>query len=235
MSDLREAQGHDTSQLNMSSLWDMIRNHCRDRPDSIACSQSDRSVTYGELEATSLSLAALFRARGVERGSLVPIFLSRSLESVASVLALLRLGACFVPMDPESWSQARINSVLGVVEPRLVITTHPTKLQVGDIPEITVDEVQRAYNGGNGEYGPGLKATNMDCHRSSEEPVYIIFTSGTTGTPKGVVIPRRCVENYVRQGTDQGMPFNMGLCPKDSVLLLFSLAFDGKMALNQLL
>lgn len=235
MSDPKEAQEQDTSQLNTSSLWNMIHNHCCDRPDSIACSQSDRSVTYGELEATSLSLAALFSTRGVEGGSLVPIFLSRSLKSVASVLALLRLGASFVPLDPESWSQTRINSILGVVKPRIVITTHLTRLQVLGIPEITVEEVQRAYNDGNVGVGTALKATSLDCHQSSEDPVYIIFTSGTTRTPKGVIIPRRCVENYVRQGTDQGMPFNMGLCPKDTVLLLFSLAFDGKMALDQVL
>ena len=210
------------------SLWDMIHSHSRNRPESIACSQCERSLTYAALEMASLSLAALFRARGVQGGHIVPIILSRTLESVAAVLALLRMGACFVPVDAESWSQTRVNSVLQVVEPQILIFSHPADLEVDDgIVKITADAVQRAYHGDLGEVGAGSATEDSDCARSSEEPVYIIFTSGTTGTPKGVVIPRSCVENYVHQGSDQGMPFNMGLCPEDSVLLLFSLAFDG--------
>ncbi|KAL4949373.1 hypothetical protein BDW69DRAFT_188371 [Aspergillus filifer] len=130
-------------------------------------------------------------------------------------------------MDAESWSQARVNTVLQVVEPQLVIVSRPSDLEVYDsIVKVTAEEVQRAYCGDLGGVGAALVAEDLDCARSPEEPVYMIFTSGTTGVPKGVVIPRSCVEYYVRQGSHQGMPFNLGLCPEDSVLLLFSLAFD---------
>ncbi|OKL56657.1 hypothetical protein UA08_08292 [Talaromyces atroroseus] len=216
----------ESHESGMHSLFAMICSHSRDRPESIACSQGERSMTYRELETASLSLAAFFHARGVQGGHTVPICLSRTLESVASVIALLRLGACFVPIDAESWSQARVDSVLQVVEPKLVIVSHSTKLNLDKVPQITAHEVQRVYNGDIAEFGFSSVDILVDGSRSVEEPVYIIFTSGTTGIPKGVIIPRRCVEYYVRQESSQGMPFNLGLCPEDTVLLLFSLAFD---------
>ncbi|KAL7782605.1 non ribosomal peptide synthase [Trichoderma afarasin] len=160
----------------MLSTVGLINQNATEIPGAIACSQGGRCWTYRDLDAASQSLALLFRAHGVRAGDEIPIFLSRCFESVASIVALLRLGACFVPLDAESWGQGRIEQVLKAIGPNL--------------------------------------------------PIYIIFTSGTTGIPKGVVIPRRCIDNYVRQGGDGGMPFNLGVCRGDRVLLLFSLGFD---------
>ncbi|RFU32825.1 hypothetical protein B7463_g3512, partial [Scytalidium lignicola] len=129
-------------------------------------------------------------------------------------------------MDGESWSQARIDAVLQTIKPKLVIMSTQTDFGTGVLPVIKTEDIRNVYNTSESRVDSGLVMEKIDRILNAEEPLYIIFTSGTTGAPKGVVIPRRCVENYVRQGNDQGMPFNMGVSSEDKVLLLFSLAFD---------
>ncbi|KAJ5879749.1 Pyridine nucleotide-disulfide oxidoreductase class-II [Penicillium solitum] len=212
-------------EINPKSLWSSIHKHAKVQAESVACSHEGKVLSYGELEIASLSLAALFHSFGIRTGDTVPVFVSRNLESVATIVALLRLGACFVPMDGESWSQSRVDSVLRAVEPKIVIMAQWTDLRANDTPVITMREVRKAFEQ-QPDFHADLMAGNIDCAGSPEEPVYIIFTSGTTGTPKGVMISRRSVENYVTQGLDCGMPFNLGVRNHDKVLLLFSLAFD---------
>lgn len=214
-------------EINPKSLWSSIHKHAKVQAESVACSHEGKVLSYGELEIASLSLAALFHSFGIRTGDTVPVFVSRNLESVATIVALLRLGACFVPMDGESWSQSRVDSVLRAVEPKIVIMAQWTDLRANDTPVITMREVRKAFEQ-QPDFHADLMAGNIDCAGSPEEPVYIIFTSGTTGTPKGVMISRRSVENYVTQGLDCGMPFNLGVRNHDKVLLLFSLAFDGE-------
>ncbi|KAK4866498.1 hypothetical protein LT330_008430 [Penicillium expansum] len=191
--------------INHNPLWSSIQNYAKCQAESIACSQEGQTLRAGDT---------------------VPVFVSRNLETVATIIALLRLGVCFVPMDGESWSQSRVDSVLRAVEPKIVIMAQWTDLRANDIPVITKKEVRKAFDEEQPDSCAELMAGIIDCAVSSEEPVYIIFTSGTTGTPKGVMISRRSVENYISQGIDRGMPFNLGVRNHDTVLLLFSLAFD---------
>lgn len=218
------------TQGNNFPLWYLISKYANERPDAVACSKNDRVLTYGQLQSASLSLATLFISRGISAGHTVPIFVSRDLESVASIIALLRIGACFVPIDGESWSQSRVDSVLCAVEPKIVIVAQETELNANDIPAISPKDVQTSFDGKQ-QFDSDL-LVNIDHAQASEKPLYMIFTSGTTGTPKGVVISRASVENYVIQGSNHGMPFNLGVQESDRVLLLFSLAFDGKSFLH---
>lgn len=210
------------------SICALIKANVRNQPNSIAANQGDRALTYEQLDKASLFLAALFDSHGIKTGDTIPIFLSRSLESVAAILALMRLGACFVPMDARAWSQARVDAVLRAVEPNLVVACEGTELNAMGHQMIDAEDVRSTYDASFSEREVPTMTGELDTPGDSEHPVYIIFTSGTTGNPKGVVIPRRCVENYVMQGCERGMPFNLGVGSGDKVLLLFSLAFDGK-------
>ncbi|KAL6809688.1 non ribosomal peptide synthase [Trichoderma sp. SZMC 28015] len=207
----------------MLSTAGLINQNAIEIPGAIACSQGGRCWTYRDLDAASQSLALLFRAHGVRAGDEIPIFLSRCFESVASTVALLRLGACFVPLDAESWGQGRIEQVLKAIGPNLVIYSTEIDFKAEGIETISAKEISASCQ--SLDYGTAPEHI-VDVESNPDKPIYIIFTSGTTGIPKGVVIPRRCIDNYVRQGGDGGMPFNLGVCRGDRVLLLFSLGFD---------
>lgn len=140
----------------------------------------------------------------------------------------MRLGACFVPMDARAWSKARVDAVLRAVGPNLVVACEGTEHNANGYPMIDAEDVRSTYDASFGERELPTMTEKIDTPGDPEHPVYIIFTSGTTRNPKDVVIPRRCVENYVMQGYERGMPFNLGVGSDDKVLLLFSLAFDGK-------
>lgn len=203
------------------SVHDLIQGVVHGQPHSIAVSYKDVKLTYTELDAASLRVATRLRKRGIGPGDTVPILTSRCLEMVACVLAIVRIGACWVPMEAESWSRDRINTVLTTVDHKVVIVT-----------EHVDDPIQNAIN--MEEIRDAMKSppTNvLESPVGPEDVAYIIFTSGTTSRPKGVIVPHQSLANYVQQG-DREAPFNFGARPTDKVILLFSVAFDGEASQN---
>jgi non-ribosomal peptide synthetase component F len=140
---------------------------------------------------------------------------------VACLLALVSIGACYVPIDIENWSQERTEAVLATVSAKTIIVTGLPRYS--SLNAIDSQEIHEAV------HTKSRAAPQLDLalnHVRSEDPVYIIFTSGTTGMPKGVSIAHRSLLHYVQQGNEDA-PFNLGTTPSDKVLLLFSVAFDG--------
>lgn len=200
-----------------TSVHDLIQGIVQRQPHSIAVSYEDTQLTYAELDAASLVVATLLRKRGIGPGDAVPLLTSRCLEMVACVLAIVRVGACWVPMEAESWSRDRISTVLATVDHKVVIVTEHLECPVQNA--INRDEIQDAMK------LPAAKVPER--HVGPEDVAYIIFTSGTTSRPKGVIVPHQSLANYVQQG-DREAPFNFGARATDKVILLFSVAFDGK-------
>jgi len=120
-------------------------------------------------------------------------------------------------MEADSWSQDRINTVLATVDHKVVIVTEHLDCPVQNA--INREEIRDAMK------LPWVKVSETPV--SPEDVAYIIFTSGTTSRPKGVIVPHQGLANYVQQG-DREAPFNFGARTTDKVILLFSVAFDGK-------
>lgn len=145
-------------------------------PDHPALSYRTTTLSYRELDELANGLAAELAEAGVRRGDVIPLVLVNSLELPLSMLALLKLGAAFVPCDP-AWPAERMRSALAVIAPRLVLG--------GGHHPVAADRVTPSPHRRTAEPGP-------------EEVAYGVFTSGTTGTPKCALNVHRGLTNRFR-------------------------------------
>lgn len=147
-------------------------------PHRPALSYRDTTLSYRQLDRLANGLAAELAGAGVRRGDVLPVLIGNSLELPLCLLALLKLGAAFVPCDP-AWPAARLRTALDVLTPRLVLTAGPEQFQV--------DASRIKPRAERPELVPG-----------PDEPAYGVFTSGTTGTPKCAINVHRGLTNRLR-------------------------------------
>ncbi|WP_068185777.1 non-ribosomal peptide synthetase [Mycobacterium sp. UM_CSW] len=159
-------------------------------PDAAAVTFEDRSLTYRELDDAANRLARLLVRGGVGPGRRVALLLPRSAEAIVAILAVVKTGAAYVPIDP-AVPEARMQFVLGDAAPVAAITTaeYRARLDGHDLLIIDVQDASEdtAAPAVDARLGTSLPAACPD------DVAYIIYTSGTTGTPKGVAVPHRNV------------------------------------------
>ncbi|MFI9815103.1 non-ribosomal peptide synthetase [Saccharothrix variisporea] len=153
-------------------------------PSRIAVVSSERSLTYGELDARANGLAARLVASGVRPGDPVGVFLHRSAEFVLAALAVLKAGGHYVPLDPE-YPAARLEYMLGAVSSPVVVTVGSLAGRVPG-PVVLLDELPEP-------------ADPVDVAVHPDDLAYVMFTSGSTGKPKGVAVTHRGIVRLVRE------------------------------------
>lgn len=142
-------------------------------PGRPAVTFADRTLSYRELDERANGLAGALAAAGTRRGEMVPVFLADGLELPVAYLALMKLGAAFVPCDP-AWPADRIRAALEVLRPARVLCLDPDPLPDPYRERAVRVELARI---------PSTPARpGVTCR--PDEPVYGIFTSGSTGVPK---------------------------------------------------
>ena len=144
-------------------------------PDAVAISCGERSWTYRELEEAANRLAHLLAGQGVGPGQRVALLLTRSAEAVVAMLAVLKTGAAYLPIDPEL-PAARIGFMLADAAPMAAITSTGLagRLDGCDLLVIDVDDPRI----------PSYPCTALP-GPAPDDIAYLIYTSGTTGIPKG--------------------------------------------------
>jgi amino acid adenylation domain-containing protein/non-ribosomal peptide synthase protein (TIGR01720 family) len=152
-------------------------------PEAVAISAGERSWTYREVEQAANRLAHLLARQGVGPGHRVALLLPRTAEAIVAMLAVLKTGAAYVPIDPVV-PAARSEFVLGDAAPIAAITTTELRPRLDGHDLLIIDV---ADPGTDTQPSAALPAPAPD------DIAYLIYTSGTTGTPKGVAIPHRNV------------------------------------------
>ncbi|MBK8231203.1 MAG: amino acid adenylation domain-containing protein [Candidatus Eisenbacteria bacterium] len=178
---------------HLPSLDQMVRAAIESRPDSIALCHHQQTWTYAELGREIERLAQHLRMEGARRGDRVAISLPRGFTQIACLLAIRRLGAAYVPLDP-TYPMERLRTILSGAKPTVVATDAATRSSL----RAALDD---AAGSRIVSVDPGLRADGSDADPpdavDDDELVYLLHTSGSTGRPKGVAMPERALRNLV--------------------------------------
>jgi amino acid adenylation domain-containing protein len=202
-------------------------------PDSVALVFDSQSLTYQQLNERANQLARQLIELGVRPESLVAILMKRSTEMVVSLLAVLKAGAAYLPLD-SSYPAQRLSFMLEDAQPVVLLRPAAMKSSLLDVPQgmavVELDEQKSAATPDVAEY----ETTNPEVAVSPDNLAYVIYTSGSTGQPKGVMITHRGLSNYLRWSSrayglsaSQGTPLHSSLSFDSSITALFNPLITG--------
>ena len=183
------------------------------QPEKIAIISDEGELTYSELNTKADQLAEVLRTYNIGTGDFVGLLLNRSPQLIICLLALFKTGAAYVPLnltDPDN----RIFSIIEAASIKFVIT------HTGNRIELKSDQV-KLYIEQLINKSVDFQGTIQDTVINSSDPAYIIFTSGTTGVPKGVLVNHRSVINII-----EWVNKTFKISFKDKLLWTTNLSFD---------
>lgn len=165
------------------TIYQMIEEQCTKTPNAIAVTFEDSSITYQELNEKANQLARYMKRMGIGRNNIVGVMLPRSLEVLVSIFAVLKTGACYIPIDP-SFPKNRIDYMLENSHANLVLCLD-NSYEFSSSLNVRLDN-EAIYSG---------DTTNLNIVNFPTDPSYIIYTSGSTGNPKGVMLNHMALTN----------------------------------------
>lgn len=197
-----------------TTVVEQFEARVREAPDSVAVVVEGIETSYAELNARANRLAALLRERGAEPGTRIGLCLRRNVDQPAAMLAVLKTGAAYVPLDP-THPPARVAEITADAGVRVVIVHAEAAGAVSAVaaPVVTLDNVRAEL--------ATLPACNPPLAARPGDVAYVIYTSGSTGKPKGVLLEHRGVVNFIDSTRDM-----FDLTPADRVLGFAAITFD---------
>ncbi|WP_139829433.1 AMP-binding protein, partial [Lonsdalea iberica] len=200
-------------------LHELFEQQAEARPLAAAVSFEGDTLSYGELNRRANPLARALLAQGVQPDSRVAIALPRGSDLIVAILAVLKAGASYVPLDP-SYPRARLQYMLKDSAPEVLITHSSSLPSLGELPQtlsqIVLDGDALPWTHYSDENIPAASLGLTPHHLA-----YIIYTSGSTGQPKGVMVEHR---NVTRLLTSTQALFDFD--HRDIWTLFHSYAFD---------
>ncbi|MGW9367991.1 amino acid adenylation domain-containing protein, partial [Streptomyces albidoflavus] len=190
------------------TVLDLVAAAVAARPEAVAVRCGDRTLDYAALDAWADAVAAHLHDQGVEGGSVVGVLLERGTHLLPALLGVLRAGAAFLPLDP-GYPAERLRRYTEVARADLILTdarTHALGASLG--PVLPVPEADGS-------------AVAVPAHVGAGDLAYVLFTSGSTGDPKGVEVGHGALANFLT-----GIGERLAVTAEDRVLAHTTVAFD---------
>ncbi|MGW7531802.1 amino acid adenylation domain-containing protein [Amycolatopsis sp. NPDC054798] len=201
----------------VSGLHGLFEAQVSRSPEAVALlGEGGLRLTYAELEGRASQLARQLVDRGIGPADLVAIALDRSPDLIAGLLAILKSGAAFLPVDT-GYPVERIGYLFADAKPTLVLTDSATATTLPPAPLLLTDAGETGRLDPDEPRRPGRTVL-------PDQAAYVVYTSGSTGSPKGVVIPHKSIMNYLAWMADE-----YSLTAEDRVLQKTPAGFDGAM------
>lgn len=197
------------------TLIELFEQQVKKNPGNIALVHNDEFLTYQELEMEVNNLAFSLLQSGVQREMLIPICVERSFEMIIGLIAIMKTGAAYTPLDP-SYPEERIRYILEDINASFILTTASLSDKFLGNPELKIiflnNQTKAALNN---------DPQNIPDASAPADVAYVIYTSGSTGKPKGVLVEHRSIVNFIlNQSTE------FGIRTDDSILQTTNYAFD---------
>ncbi len=208
-----------------STLPELFERQARHTPDATALVFGEQSLSYAALNRRANRLAHRLRELGVGPDALVGVCFNRSLEMVIALLAALKAGGAYMPLDP-AYPRERLAFMLEDASPAVVLTQAGLLDGVADAAATTIilldrDEAAFAEYAAHDPQRVRAPARLAPAHLAPEHLAYVIYTSGSTGRPKGVGVSHGNVVNFLH-----AMREAPGITERDVLLAVTSLSFD---------
>jgi amino acid adenylation domain-containing protein len=186
-------------------------------PEAAALTCGDETLSYRELNSRANQLARYLQRCGVGPETLVGIFMQRSLETVVAILAVLKAGVAYLPLDP-AYPAERLSFMIDDARPRVVVTKSTLVQQLPQhmLQVICIDQERNDIEQQDEE--------NLEGRISAGNSAYVIYTSGSTGGPKGVMVSHA---NLLHSTSARLLYYRE---PVSAFLLLSSFSFDSSVA-----
>lgn len=175
-----------------STVLDFFENNLHAHADKVAITAGDQTITYGLLNKKANDLAQHLKNHGVLTGSIVAIYLEPSIDFIISMLAILKVGGAYLPLDTET-PTIRAEHILQDGNPVKIITNTHLSIHIANYKDriITLNTLVLE----------DFDVLERIPSRSPNDLLYVMYTSGSTGTPKGCMIPHRAVINLISNKT----------------------------------
>jgi amino acid adenylation domain-containing protein len=199
---------------NDRSLHELIDERASEWGEKIAVRCADRSMTYSELRSRSNQLAHELHARGVKPGALVAVCVERTLDTIVSLLAVMKAGCAYVPLDP-AHPEERLRTIAADAGVAVILVDDGTRASLVAPGTLVIDLQRDDLQIARRPKTAPVVTTNAD------DLAYVISTSGSTGKPKGVEITHRSVVNFL-----SSMREKPGFSSDGVLLAVTTIAFD---------
>ncbi|WP_281290793.1 amino acid adenylation domain-containing protein, partial [Streptomyces sedi] len=197
-----------------ASLPVLFQEQARRTPDATALQHGEAHLSYAEVDARADRLAALLRARGAGPERFVAVALPRDERLGVALLAVLKAGAGYLPLDPD-FPAERLSHMISDARPLLLITTSDVRMDAGDVERLLLDDPTVTA-------APEADVSTSAARSApADSPAYMIYTSGSTGRPKGVVVSLAALGNFLADMVDR-----LELGPGDRLLSVTTVGFD---------